>query len=301
MSKSQNNNDYLILDDQIVRKYLTPFAIVISGIFIALSLVIGSNMNRTTQVDASGCSSSDNRLSEGCLIKYATDLKLNKEKFSSCLKSKKFDDKIAADLNNGSEMGIDGTPTLFLAKEEDGKLQGFYIGATMPYDTLSSVLDYATTNDLKTTLQYWKDQQNNDLENLKIEANDYYQSSEGGSLTGDALQQAVDKILVQRQQQNETKYVIKDMLIKDSFSIGNGKVILVEFSDYECPYCKQFAQDTLVKVKKEYVDKGKVKFVFKDFPLEKLHASARLAANAARCAGDQKQYFEYYDVLFEIK
>jgi protein-disulfide isomerase len=74
----------------------------------------------------------------------------------------------------------------------------------------------------------------------------------------------------------------------------------MEFSDYERPYCYTFASETLVDVKSELIDKGKAKYVFRDFPLEDIHPKARPAANAARCAGDQGKYFEYHDKLFSI-
>src|SRR5262249_17073723 len=55
-------------------------------------------------------------------------------------------------------------------------------------------------------------------------------------------------------------------------------VTLVEFSDYQCPFCQRFFATTLPALKKDYVDTGKVRYVFRDFPLEQLHPQARKAA-----------------------
>jgi protein-disulfide isomerase len=71
-------------------------------------------------------------------------------------------------------------------------------------------------------------------------------------------------------------------------------VTIVEWSDYECPYCKQ-AQEVLQRLRAEFPDT--VRLVFKDFPLRS-HPQALPAALAARCAGAQGRYWEYHDLLF---
>jgi protein-disulfide isomerase len=73
---------------------------------------------------------------------------------------------------------------------------------------------------------------------------------------------------------------------------------LVEFSDYQCPYCARFAQTILPALKAAYIDTGQVRYVFRDFPLDRSHPQARQAAEAAHCAGEQGQYWAMHDVLF---
>jgi len=72
-------------------------------------------------------------------------------------------------------------------------------------------------------------------------------------------------------------------------------VTVVEFSDFQCPFCKQ-AHPTLAQVLERY--RGKVRLVYRDFPLEGLHPQARRAAEAARCARDQGKFWEFHDLLF---
>lgn len=72
-------------------------------------------------------------------------------------------------------------------------------------------------------------------------------------------------------------------------------VMIVEFSDYQCPFCKR-SQSTLAELAAHYGDK--VSFVFKDLPLPKLHSEAENAAMAARCAGEQGKFWEYHEALF---
>jgi len=89
-------------------------------------------------------------------------------------------------------------------------------------------------------------------------------------------------------------------------SVGNGwyslgrpdaPVTLVEFGDYQCPFCKQFHTTAYSDLKKNYIDTGKVRFVSRDLPLE-FHPFALRAAEAARCAGDQGKYWEMRDALY---
>lgn len=75
-------------------------------------------------------------------------------------------------------------------------------------------------------------------------------------------------------------------------------VTIVEYTDYQCPYCRRYAQETLPQIKSELIDTGQVYYIFKDFPLEDLHPQAPAAAVAARCAGEQGAYIEMHDALF---
>lgn len=80
----------------------------------------------------------------------------------------------------------------------------------------------------------------------------------------------------------------------------NAPVTIVEFTDYQCPYCERYFADTYSQILKNYIETGKVKYIVRDFPLP-FHQNAASAANAAECVRDQKgdeAYFEYHDMLF---
>lgn len=79
----------------------------------------------------------------------------------------------------------------------------------------------------------------------------------------------------------------------------NAPITIVEFSDYQCSFCTRFWRETLPQLKENYIDTGKVKLVYRDFPLSSIHPSAQKAAEAAECADDQGKYWEYHDILFE--
>jgi len=78
----------------------------------------------------------------------------------------------------------------------------------------------------------------------------------------------------------------------------HAKVTIVEFGDYQCPVCRAFWKEVEPRLRKEYVDTGKVRLIFADFPVIQIHPEAVLAAMAVDCAGDQNKYWQYHDKLF---
>ena len=78
----------------------------------------------------------------------------------------------------------------------------------------------------------------------------------------------------------------------------NAPITIVEFSDFECSYCRRFHKQVMPELKRNYIDTGLVRFVHKDLPLP-FHPHALPAAAAARCAGEQNRYWELYSSLFD--
>ena len=79
---------------------------------------------------------------------------------------------------------------------------------------------------------------------------------------------------------------------------AKARVAIIEFSDYQCPFCRRHYLNTMPKLIEEYAGTGKVKYVLRDFPLTSIHPEAFAAAVAARCAGDQGKYMEMHDQFF---
>jgi protein-disulfide isomerase len=73
---------------------------------------------------------------------------------------------------------------------------------------------------------------------------------------------------------------------------------LVEFSDFQCPFCARHVRETLPQLDRDYIRTGKLKYVVRDFPLESIHAQALKGHEAARCAGEQGRYWEMHGRLF---
>ncbi|MGH8566427.1 MAG: DsbA family protein [Gammaproteobacteria bacterium] len=81
--------------------------------------------------------------------------------------------------------------------------------------------------------------------------------------------------------------------------LGNreAKLGVVEFSDYQCPFCQRFHTQTFPKLKETYIDTGKIRYIFRDFPLD-FHGQAKGTAIAANCAGKQDRYWDMHHALF---
>ena len=110
--------------------------------------------------------------------------------------------------------------------------------------------------------------------------------------------------LVKAQQENAGSQPLatgpKQVKLNTEITLGdpNAKLAIVEFTDYQCPYCARHNQSVLPTIKKQLIETGKAKYVMYDFPLS-FHAQAKPAAIAARCAGRQGKYWEMHDVLFK--
>lgn len=77
----------------------------------------------------------------------------------------------------------------------------------------------------------------------------------------------------------------------------NAKVTIVEFTDFECPFCERFFNETLPQIEKEYIKTGKAKLYVRHFPLD-FHAAAMPAALASECANIQGKFWEYHNKIF---
>ena len=89
-----------------------------------------------------------------------------------------------------------------------------------------------------------------------------------------------------------------DASSKDDPSWGpvDAKVTIVEFGDFQCPYCRQWYSTVYEKLQANYGNK--IRFVFRDFPLTSIHPDAKPAAVAANCAGEQGRYWDYFKLLY---
>lgn len=91
---------------------------------------------------------------------------------------------------------------------------------------------------------------------------------------------------------NENEEIIVPREIDITYGKGNAnaRVVITEYSDYQCPFCARFTLDTLPLLQNDYIETGKVKFVFKDYPIPN-HKYAQIAAQATYCAGEQNEEF----------
>jgi len=76
------------------------------------------------------------------------------------------------------------------------------------------------------------------------------------------------------------------------------RVVFVEYSDFQCPYCASYAATTYPQISRDYVDTGRVRYAFVNFPIETLHPTAYKEHVAAACAADEGHFWEMHDRLF---
>lgn len=143
-------------------------------------------------------------------------------------------------------------------------INGLFLGGAYPYDTFKAVIDFELAGG------DWK----------KPDATVKY-LVDGDPKNGE--------IVIER----------KNVDLGDAPKKGeaDAPIKIIEFSDFECPYCAIFYSQTFSQIQKEYIDTGKVFFAFKQFPLS-LHQYAQKAAEASLCAGEQGKFWEYHDKLF---
>src|SRR5213078_694063 len=93
---------------------------------------------------------------------------------------------------------------------------------------------------------------------------------------------------------------ISEILSPTTPTLGQAKapVLIVEFSDFTCGYCGRFYRETLPALKTDYLDAGKVRFAYRDYPRDS-QGFGLVAAHAARCAGEQGQFWGMHDRLFD--
>ena len=98
------------------------------------------------------------------------------------------------------------------------------------------------------------------------------------------------------QEEQPTRAKITDLSGVSMLGSKTAPLTIVEYTDYQCPFCQRFHVTAFSELKKQYIDTGKVRFFSKDMPLD-FHPNAMRAAQAARCAGEQKKFWELRDVM----
>jgi len=76
------------------------------------------------------------------------------------------------------------------------------------------------------------------------------------------------------------------------------RIGMVQYSDFQCPFCGQFARETLPLLDQQYIQPGQLRFAFRHLPIERIHPLAKGAAQAAECAGRQGLFWQAHDAFF---
>ncbi|MEM4296690.1 MAG: DsbA family protein [Candidatus Anstonellales archaeon] len=127
-------------------------------------------------------------------------------------------------------------------------------------------------------------------------------SNTGKANTGNAGQGNVDEVeqlLINSQRGGKINVDISQISANGAVMEGTNKdILIVEFSDFQCPFCGRFFSSVLPELKANYIDKGKATFVYMHFPLSSIHPMAQKAAEAFECAKEQGKGKEMHDKIF---
>lgn len=192
----------------------------------------------------------------------ASDLMLNTYTFNTCLNDTTHDVAIQANLTEAFGYSINSTPTFFV--------NGYMLRGAQEFEVFDQVVGWAENGELEAQIEA----------NIKAAV---------------AAQQAQQG---QQQPQGPTERV--DIPTDNAYSVGDpdAPITIIEYTDFQCPFCARHFQQTYPQLKEQYIDTGIVRYVFKDFPLSSLHPQAQISAEAARCAGAQGDYVGMHDALF---
>ena len=134
-------------------------------------------------------------------------------------------------------------------------------------------------------------------------------TDQSDQITQDDLDEAMAKLelkilqqqLAEKQEQQQQQAEVVSISADDDPVIGDpdAPITIIEFSDFQCPFCERFSTQTLPTLQEEYIDKGLVKLVYRDFPIQSIHPNAVVTALAAECAHEQGGFKGMHDKLFE--
>jgi protein-disulfide isomerase len=210
--------------------------------------------------------SNQTALGRADLEKYGEKLGLKPAKVKAALDDKKYDAAIKADMEAGQKIGVNGTPAFFI--------NGVSLSGAQPYEAFKARID----EELKKAEALVK------KGTPKAKVYDEIMKTAGSAPPSRPTAEAGD----------ETVHKV-DPGAAPARGPKNAPVTVVLFSDFQCPFCKR-VEPTIEQLEKEYP--GKIRVVWKDFPLE-FHPNAKPAAMAARAAAEQGKFWEMHRKLFE--
>lgn len=199
----------------------------------------------------------------------AETIGLDMESYQSCIDSGSKDALVAAGVAEARTLGFSGTPSFHFVR--NATADTFPLVGAQPYDQFANLLDTLIAGETPQTAQ---PDPNNGGGNDEIP---FWATAEGLSPDPDNLGYTV----------------AGDQYRGDP----NAEVVVIEFSDLQCPFCRRHTTQTQPILDEQFVDTGDVLWVFKHFPLS-IHPQAPAAGVAAECAANQEKFWEMHEILF---
>ncbi|HRN70192.1 MAG TPA: thioredoxin domain-containing protein [Candidatus Woesebacteria bacterium] len=231
-------------------------------LLIALFLFQAYTFYKLKNIETTGVAGTQQQespLSQENLVAAAKDLSMDEKKFEQCLTSEDKKAVVQADMAQASELGVQGTPGFFI--------NGRFLGGAFPFEAFKEIIDK--------------------------------------EIAGTATDNCTDYSEEMQQYCSDPANAgfipaAREIALGDSPSKGptNAKVTIVEFSDFECPFCQR-AFPTVQQILDTYPND--VRLVYKQLPLTNIHPNAERAALASECARDQGKFWEMHDRMFDAQ
>lgn len=140
-----------------------------------------------------------------------------------------------------------------------------------------------------------------DISSLKSEIESLKQGQKSMQKDLSDIKTALKALISRKGRPAQQPFKPADVAIDGSPVMGNADapVTMVEFTDYQCPYCRRYSNGTFPQIIRDYIKTGKVRYVVRQFPLKPIHPKAVKASEASLCAGDQGKYWEMHDQIFK--
>lgn len=202
-------------------------------------------------------------------LKLVQALGADVAKYTECIDSKAKAATIEQSLAEGQKLGITGTPSFQFVRVATN--EGFPLVGAQPYDQFANLIDALVAGKKP--------------EQPQAQANPPGDQKIPVWATAEGLKP-------------DPKRPGYDMAGDEIRGNPDAKIVVVEFSDFQCPFCRRHVQETQPTLDKTFVDTDKIFWVFKNFPLS-IHPQAPAAAVAAECAADQNKFWEMHEILFK--
>lgn len=264
--KKQNSSDSEVITLDI-QPFLTPASIIIASIIMALGFIIGMGNLNGVKLNTGSTTTTTDTTTTGTtddLAALAEAIGLNKSDFLACTDARETEDEVKSDTSAGGQSGISGTPGFIIGNlSSNGDVSGYLVSGALPIDVFEDMVDGIKDND------------QSKIDGVISSYSDYIVKDVKSSLDDDAI-----------------------LGNKDSVSVA-----IVEFTDFQCPFCQRHHQQTYPSIVSNLVNTGKAVYVIRDFPLsfhEPMATDKAIAAECAKKLGGDSKYFEYVDKLFEL-
>ncbi|MCR4277339.1 MAG: thioredoxin domain-containing protein [Candidatus Roizmanbacteria bacterium] len=239
--------------------YVMMGVITLFLIFITVKMFSLEKRINSGSADGTAVAQQESPISVPNLKKYAKELGLNTGKFNKCLDSGEKKTLVDKDAAYGTALGVQGTPGFFI--------NGQFLAGAFPFQFFKEIIDRQLAGT---------------------------SSSECTSYSEELQKYCSDP------QNIAFNPAPKQVDVSNMIPTGakNGKITILEFSDFECPFCIR-ALPTVKQVLSEY--KNDVTLYLKQFPLTQIHPQALKAAEASLCAADQGKFWKWHDKIFNLE